>query len=523
MEYPYTTSYVSPSDLKNLIDYIETTPVEEIPKTFHGERIVGYFIDPVRVHCKRSDEKGKSPYSYWIENRDLIEEQTQDPEKMDYMIFTAVKGCSSFYPYGMFATLNKFKPKSLLDPCAGWGERMLACMLNGIKYTGCDPNTLLQYHYQKILDAFEVNHEKYKVIKSPFEEADLGTETFDMVYTSPPFWDTEIYSSESSQSSSYAGINAWKTNFMYLLLDIAWNRLNPGGVMCIYIQNPPKTLGKNRHSDYVKNTIDLMKSYSDATRIEEEFYLTHPVVYTWRKGVSKFRDILVGIELGPKPNNQQILSAIAKNPKRFAIEKYLKTFSGNLKLHYLAAVKDDVIFELAKAAKQRHEQNKAIGRKIILYMPSHDRNINSINAIYPVVAYKSKYVEEIKALDAKLSDTQEVRLEQGLNNPEFEALYYNEITLIFEMIKQQYPNFEDPERIWVRVNSGVTLRVLARIWKKTIFLCSYGFSVDPEKIKRGVSYDVYRRMIIHINNQQGLSLKEMRKKYGYEKEDLLFE
>ena len=55
------------------------------------------------------------------------------------------KGYSSFDNSGMLVFLNRYSPSFLYDPCSGWGERMLTCFLNGIRYIGCDCNKDLSF------------------------------------------------------------------------------------------------------------------------------------------------------------------------------------------------------------------------------------------------------------------------------------------------------------------------------------------------------------------------------------------
>lgn len=105
----------------------------------------------------------------------------------------------------------------MLDISAGWGDRLLAACSRKYKYTGCDPNTAMQDIYREIIEAHG-NAIDQRVICSPFEDWDSkyhqDTQPNFMI-SSPPFFNLEIYSNESTQSSErYPAINDWIEKFL---------------------------------------------------------------------------------------------------------------------------------------------------------------------------------------------------------------------------------------------------------------------------------------------------------------------
>lgn len=58
---------------------------------------------------------------------------------------------------------------------------------------------------------------RFEIIYAPFEEAQLPPgETFDLVFTSPPFFDFEIYSKQPGQSvARYPKLEEWLVNFLF--------------------------------------------------------------------------------------------------------------------------------------------------------------------------------------------------------------------------------------------------------------------------------------------------------------------
>ncbi len=77
---------------------------------------------------------------------------------------------------------------------------------------------------------------RYEVRYFPFEEGPIGKdETFDLVLTSPPFFDLEIYVSDRGEdrqsSSDYPTFQGWLDGFLFPSMRKAWGKLVPGGHM----------------------------------------------------------------------------------------------------------------------------------------------------------------------------------------------------------------------------------------------------------------------------------------------------
>ena len=77
----------------------------------------------------------------------------------------------------------------------------------------------------------------FEVIYEPFEKAVLPAGiTFDLIFTSPPFFDFEIYSNTPGQAViSYPRIDDWLVRFLFYSLRKSWAVLEVGGNMVIHI------------------------------------------------------------------------------------------------------------------------------------------------------------------------------------------------------------------------------------------------------------------------------------------------
>ena len=130
----------------------------------------------------------------------------------------------------------------ILNPCAGWGGRLIglaSCMYKNIEYWETDPSTKTFEGLVKLKEFLRLG-DNYKQFHLPFEELEVPEDYFDFVFTSPPYFDTERYSKEPTQS--YVGQKTyedWRDNFLFPMLDKIMYTMNDRGVCLLNV-------GKNR-------------------------------------------------------------------------------------------------------------------------------------------------------------------------------------------------------------------------------------------------------------------------------------
>jgi hypothetical protein len=122
------------------------------------------------------------------------------------------KMANNFIPMYAKMVYKYFNAKIVLDPCAGWGDRMLGAIATEVdQYIGFDPNIDLQQGYIDIMKLGNINQinttnplelkfdNGFEIYSEPFEKnaSKLKTNYFDLVFTSPPFFDYEIYTPEN--------------------------------------------------------------------------------------------------------------------------------------------------------------------------------------------------------------------------------------------------------------------------------------------------------------------------------------
>ena len=250
--------YISDKKLKNIIFKYKTDKGDYL--AFKSEEsdysnidiLTDYFSESVRIKGIVKSE-GISPEEYHIKNYDKLIKKCKSNglDLTNYnireLIFKEIKEttlfkltvCKSILQ--LLSPSNNTKKLKWLDISAGWGDRLLTAIACDVdKYVGFDPNTSLEKPHSEIIKEFGNNDiNKYKVIYKPFESGILDLpqdEMFNLVFTSPPFFDFEIYTNDKSQSiEKYNTFEKWLNLFLFKSIQESYNRLEYGGYLALYI------------------------------------------------------------------------------------------------------------------------------------------------------------------------------------------------------------------------------------------------------------------------------------------------
>lgn len=142
--------------------------------------------------------------------------------------YTLYFGTVNVFPPSVALTLYKlYSAKAVLDPCAGWGGRMLAADELDICYDGYDTNTNLSLGYSKLKCSKLCNI--YLGIDSSKFQFELNK--YDFVFTSPPYYTRECYSHQTQWKSKKDFINS----FYIPMCRSAWNALKINGYFAINV------------------------------------------------------------------------------------------------------------------------------------------------------------------------------------------------------------------------------------------------------------------------------------------------
>ena len=152
---------------------------------------------PLRMYLYANRQKylGKSPLE--LSDAELLR---------GFGISGILRNYTAFDTSVMQDVIKTYNIKSVIDPCAGWGERMLCCYANDIKYQGFDINMLLCEGYDNMIDDFEMCNQTIS-----FGDSSIANISghYDAVITCPPYYNTEIYSKTGAENLSYADFLSW--------------------------------------------------------------------------------------------------------------------------------------------------------------------------------------------------------------------------------------------------------------------------------------------------------------------------
>jgi hypothetical protein len=100
---------------------------------------------------------------------------------------------------------ERFQPRSVLDPTAGWGGRAIASSALGIPYFGFDCNP-------ELIEPYDAICRDWAGITFLFGDCmQFNWPPADMVFTSPPYFNREVYTGSTKKSKQVW--RSWYTQF----------------------------------------------------------------------------------------------------------------------------------------------------------------------------------------------------------------------------------------------------------------------------------------------------------------------
>ena len=143
---------------------------------------------------------------------------------------------SNFRPMNAKAVYERFCPEggTIYDYCMGFGGRMLGALTSkkNFRYVGTDPNTETMYHLYQLGEYIEsVTGREYS-----YELHCCGSEDFkgkpnsiDFAFSSPPYFDLEVYSDEETQCfNKFPVLEDWLEGYVRETIKNIKYMLKPG-------------------------------------------------------------------------------------------------------------------------------------------------------------------------------------------------------------------------------------------------------------------------------------------------------
>lgn len=203
--FPYES--LKPDNIDEQFKQLKTYKLTKNPIHFN---ITDYFMIEFKVKAHYLNQP--SPWDYW-----------QKYKKLNKNLIV-----SSFNPAIMVHFIKKFKATKVLDFAAGWGDRLIGALAANIQfYCGVDPFL----NYQEMIDYFS-STTKVEMIQSSFVDAVLPQVDFNLVLTSPPHFNAEIY------IKPFTDLTTWFDDYLIASLNKAWDALGQGHMVIILSDIP---------------------------------------------------------------------------------------------------------------------------------------------------------------------------------------------------------------------------------------------------------------------------------------------
>ena len=158
-------------------------------------------------------------------------------------IYSGTQSVSNFRPTAAKLIYEKFGGDTIWDMSCGWGGRLLGFLSakNTKHYIGTEPSTKTYDGLLKMKKDFSYLGKQVDIYKLGSEEYKPKKESLDLCFTSPPYFDTEKYSDEDTQSfKKFPTEDGWVNGFLKKTMENCYYGLKKDSYMLINIANTPK-------------------------------------------------------------------------------------------------------------------------------------------------------------------------------------------------------------------------------------------------------------------------------------------
>ena len=323
--------------LEDIIKFKKLTPPTNTQTIIYEEtydriiqklsNITDYFIYPCRMKCL-VEKSSFPPYDIYLKALEKNKKFNQDQKKQLLYDLKKHPNCSLLHFRRLIHILKEMMGNrtdiKYIDSSSGWGDRMIAALLLGVEeYVGYDPNECLTKGHTEIINYFkddlfghysssnsskstsQSTYKSYQVIYKPFEN-EYSAENqynnyFDICVSSPPFFTVEIYSEESTQSTSnYKTADDWLYKFLIPSFKKVIKFLKPSGYLCWYIEDRPEY----KFLDIFFKTIDNLNICKYIRKIGYKYDDDDKVryFYIWQKNINPLMKRIDNFDLQKEAN-----------------------------------------------------------------------------------------------------------------------------------------------------------------------------------------------------------------------------
>ena len=258
-------------------------------RSFCGNKIVyEYFLEAMMKTRYKGGKTAQeiyeaNPIKVWERVCKIDRRKNQEPNGTD--VFELNRAITFFKPSIAKHLCERFQAKAVLDPCAGWGGRMLGCVSAGCDYLGYDTNPDLVPCYKRMIDDLR-GHWKwvssckgqmnwYSCLEYPSFTDNYGCPyEYDLVITSPPYENLEVYEG----MNVFENDEDYYVNFLIPMIDKCRRWIATDGNVCINIS--PKIyekLTQTYHYEKAVDKIDFLQQMGQKSGKKEDF------IYVWKE------------------------------------------------------------------------------------------------------------------------------------------------------------------------------------------------------------------------------------------------
>jgi hypothetical protein len=214
-----------------------------------GNIVVDYFTYQERLNTV-SQRKHVSFYQLWAHRRLWAKKKyvakflemyssvySSEPVLWHNLYKLYFNSTNIFKPLLAMEIYRKYRPRAVLDPTMGWGGRLVgACAIDVPRYIGIDNNLALRRPYEKMCDWLRAGDRTVTKMDIRFcsaLEVDYSALTYDMVLTSPPYYNVEMYGGKRPYDTK----EEWVDEFYRPLFERTWGALQKGGHYCLNVSS----------------------------------------------------------------------------------------------------------------------------------------------------------------------------------------------------------------------------------------------------------------------------------------------
>jgi hypothetical protein len=255
-----------------------------------GNKFVDYFTFPERLETV--SKKGMNYFDFLQDTeyhkkeyiKKLLDYQKGDDKQVAlYRVFKLHCGSIGlFKPLNAMEVYKRFKPRSVLDFCVGWGSELVgAAALDVPNFIGIDLNENLKEPLKRMANLLKQVNTQTK-IKLMFKDAlkvDYSKLDYDMVLTSPPYYNVELYNGTKQRTPK-----EWEEEFYIPLFTKTYKHLKKGGH---YALNVPKDIYESVCIPLfgpAKIKMPLKKKARPKNKLTKKGYDEY--IYVWVKGTA---------------------------------------------------------------------------------------------------------------------------------------------------------------------------------------------------------------------------------------------